>query len=256
MPRLQLAGQTRRPLPASIRNVDRVDPSSRRWLAHLRPGHPDHDRAVTALHDVLHRAAVSELSRRRHRLWSISGPEFDDLALQAANDAVVAVLAKLDEFRGHSRFTTWAYSFVALEVSSKVARHRWRREPPARTEPDYEALRDPAAPQPEARLDRLTQLAALARAIGELTPRQRETFVAVALNEIPIDAVALRLRSNRNAVYKALFDARRNLRRSLEAAGLPLRDAERAKIAASGNARTAPARACSAADAVALRDRR
>jgi RNA polymerase sigma-70 factor, ECF subfamily len=236
---LPLPGQTRPPARASIRIVELRDPTSRRWLEHLRPGHPGRDRAVRALHEVLHRAAIHELARRRHRLWSISGPEFDDLAQQAADDALVTILAKLDTFRGRSRFTTWAYSFVIFEVSGKLARHWWRREPPGVVEADYEAIGDPAALQPEVRVGQLAQFSALAQAIEELTEHQRETFVAVALNDVPIDVVALRLGTSRNAVYKTLFDARRNLRRKLAAAGHPVNDTDIGKIAADGDTRTA-----------------
>jgi hypothetical protein len=87
---------------------------------------------VAKLHDVLLRVAFHELSRRRGQLRSITGPEFDDLAHQAADDALMNILAKLEEFRGLSRFTTWAYKFVMFEVSGKVARHAWRRQPPSR----------------------------------------------------------------------------------------------------------------------------
>jgi RNA polymerase sigma-70 factor (ECF subfamily) len=207
--------------------MEMMDPSSRRWIEHLRFGHARHEHAVSALHDVLHRAAVHELSRRRHQLWSIKGPEFDDLAQQAADDALVTILSKLDEFRGHSRFTTWAYSFVIFEVSAKVARHWWRREPPSAEETAVDDVPGLLASQPEKRFEQLTQFATLSSAIDELTARQREVFVAVALNEVPIDVVALRLDSNRNAVYKTLFDARRNLRRSLAAAGVPIGADER-----------------------------
>ena len=110
-----------------------VDTDSKQWVEQLRAaGHPRHDRAVAKLHDVLLRVALHELSRRRGQLRSITGPEFDDLAQQAANDALMNILVKLDEFRGLSRFTTWAYKFVMFEVSSKVARHAWRRQPPGR----------------------------------------------------------------------------------------------------------------------------
>ena len=85
---------------------------------------------MVTLHGVLLRVAFYELSRRRGRLGSIRGPEFDDLAQQAANDALMNILARVDEFRGLSRFTTWAYKFVVFEVSAKVARHAWRRQPP------------------------------------------------------------------------------------------------------------------------------
>jgi RNA polymerase sigma-70 factor (ECF subfamily) len=199
-----------------------LDPDSRRWVEQLRIGHPRHDQAVGALHAVLRRVAVHELSRRRDQLRSVNGPEFDDLAQQAADDALVNVLDKLDDFRGLSRFTTWAYKFVMFEVSAKVARHAWRRQPPAVEELAWDELSDPLARRPEDRLEQHAQLDVLSRAIGELTGRQREVFVAIALNEVPIDVVALRLGTNRNAVYKNLFDARRRLRASLAAAGHPV----------------------------------
>jgi RNA polymerase sigma-70 factor (ECF subfamily) len=164
---------------------------------------------------VLRRVAVYELSRRRHQLRSVSGPEFDDLAQQAADDALVNVLNKLDDFRGLSRFTTWAYKFVIFEVSAKVARRAWRRQPP-------DELSDPLAHRPEDQLEQHTQLDVLSRAIAELTGRQREVFVAIALNEVPIDVVAVRLGTNRNAIYKNLFDARRRLRAKMAAAGHPV----------------------------------
>jgi RNA polymerase sigma-70 factor (ECF subfamily) len=201
-----------------------LDPDSRQWLAQLRVGHPRHDQTVGTLHDVLRRVALHELSRRRYQLRSISGPEFDDLAQQAADDALVSVLAKLDEFRGLSRFTTWAYKFVVFEVSAKVARHAWHRHPPGAEEFAWDQLPDSAATRPEDRLEQQAQLRALARAIGELTVRQREVFVAVALNDVPIDVLALKLSTNRNAVYKNLFDARRRLRASMAVAGHPVND--------------------------------
>ena len=151
----------------------------------------------------------------------MSGPEFEDLAQQAADDALVNVLGKLDEFRGLSRFTTWAYKFVMFEVSAKVARHPWRRQPPTRYGFEFDGLPDPLPTGPGDRLEQQERLRALSAAIGELTERQREVFVAVALNEVPIDVVAVRFGTNRNAVYKNLFDARRALRARMAAAGHP-----------------------------------
>jgi RNA polymerase sigma-70 factor (ECF subfamily) len=210
------AGAPGRPLPFA-------DPASRRWAERLRPGHPRREEAVVALHEGLRRAALHELRRRRGQLTALSGPEFDDVAQQCADDAIVNILARVDEFRGLSRFTTWAYKFVMLEVSSKVARHAWQRHPPSAGEPSWERLPDALAPRPGDVAERREQLAALARAIDEdLTPRQREVFVAAALNDVPVDRLALELGSNRNAVYKNLFDARRRLRASLAAAGHPL----------------------------------
>ena len=198
------------------------DPEAKRWVEQLRAGHPRHDEALAKLHDVLLRVAVYELSRRRAQLGSVTGPEFDDLAQQAADDALMNVLAKLDKFGGLSRFTTWAYKFVMFEVSGKVARHAWRRQPPSPEEPVWERVPDSFGPRPGDLLEQREQLEALSVAIGELTDRQREVFVAIALNDIPIDVLAIKLGSNRNAIYKNLFDARRNLRASMAATGHPV----------------------------------
>jgi RNA polymerase sigma-70 factor (ECF subfamily) len=214
-----------------------LDADSRRWLEQLRVGHPRHHQTVARLHDVLRRVAVSELSRRRDQLRRIRGPEFEDLAQQAADDALVNVLDRLDEFRGLSRFTTWAYTFVVFEVSAKVARHAWRRQPPDVEQLEWDQLPDPMALPPEERLEQRAQLDALSRAIAELTDRQREVFVAVALNDVPIDVLAVKLGTNRNAIYKNLFDARRRLRLRMAAVGHPVSDGSVRAPAAIGNAR-------------------
>lgn len=205
----------RRPVPD--------DPASRRWVEQLHPDHPRHQQAVERLHDVLRRAALHELHRRRVQLPGLAGPEFDDVAQQCADDALVSILARIGDFKGLSRFTTWAYKFAIFEVSSKLARHAWQRHPPSREDLEPAELPDALAPRPSEQSERREQLAVLRKAIEEdLTPRQREVFVASALNEVPIDVLALELGSNRNAIYKNLFDARRRLRERLAAAGHPL----------------------------------
>ncbi len=206
----------------------RRDRESERWVERLQPGHRRRNHTVATLRDVLLRVAFYELSRRRTQLSSIRGPELDDLAQQAANDALMKILARLDEFQGRSRFTTWAYKFVMFEVSAKVARHAWRRQPPSRQEAALEHLPDSLAPRPGDRLERREQLKALSVAIGELTERQREVFVAIALNDVSIDVLAIQLGTNRNVIYKNLFDARRNLRASMAAAGHPVLDTDAA----------------------------
>jgi RNA polymerase sigma-70 factor, ECF subfamily len=195
------------------------DAESKEWVDQLRSGHPSHEQALARLHDVLLRAAFHELSRRRGQLGPIAGPEFDDLAWQAADDALMNILRKLDEFRGLSRFATWAYKLVMFEVSDKVACDVWRRQPPSSEELGWDRLPDWLAPRPGDRLEQREQLEVLSAAIAELGDRQREVFVAIALNDVPIDVLALELGSNRNAIYKNLFDARRTLRSRLAAAG-------------------------------------
>ena len=185
-------------------------------------GHPKREQTVAALHVLLLKGARHELSRRRAQLGSVSGPEFDDLAQQAADDALMKILAKLEQFGGLSRFTTWTYKFVIFEISRLVSRHAWQRERPLADGSVPERAADSSTADPAQRVERREQLALLATAVDQLTARQREVFVAVALNDVPIDVLALELGSNRNAIYKNLFDARRGLRKSMAADGHPV----------------------------------
>jgi RNA polymerase sigma-70 factor (ECF subfamily) len=217
----------RLPADAADRRLGHGDPASCRWVEQLHPDHPRHGQAVARLHEVLRRATVHELHRRRGQLPGLAGPEFDDVAQQCADDALVKILARVDEFKGLSRFTTWAYTFAIFEVSSKVARHAWQRHPPSREDLELAEFPDGLIPQPSDQVERREQLAELKKAIDQgLTRRQREVFVAIALNDVPIDVLALELDSNRNALYKNLFDARRKVREALAAAGYPLTDEE------------------------------
>jgi RNA polymerase sigma-70 factor (ECF subfamily) len=223
----QLVSVDRSSTHATARRSLRGDRASRAWVEQLHPDHPRHEHAAAKLHDVLRRAALGELHRRRGQLDGLAGPELDDVAQQCADDAMMKILARIDAFEGLSRFTTWAYKFVIFEVSNKVARHAWQRHPPSAEDVTWDQLPDTLTPKPGDQAERREQIAALTRAIEEdLTPRQREVLVAIALNDVPIDVLALQLGSNRKAVYKNLFDARRSLRASLVAAGHPLSDDE------------------------------
>jgi RNA polymerase sigma-70 factor, ECF subfamily len=175
---------------------------------------------VAELRDLLLRVARFECERRR-ALLRVRGPKLEDIAQQAANDALVSIMAKLDEFRGESRFTTWAYKFVMFQVSNKIGRHFWRAGPATVGVPvDPDRIADRLATAPDRRAEQRELLEALARAVErDLTKHQRKVFVAIALDQVPVDALAAELGSNRNAVYKALFDARRKLRASLAGAG-------------------------------------
>lgn len=196
-----------------------MDEASRTWVDCLRASGTRHEECLAQLHALLLRVARHEAVRRIGSL-AIGGPELDDIAQQAADDALMAIRAKVADFRGESRFTTWAYRFVVFEVSTKIGRHFWRHRPTAMDEDSWERLPDPIPLLPEHRAELREVLTALRRAIDEdLTAHQRRVFVAVALNEVPMDAFAREIGSNRNAVYKTLFDARRRLRASLAAAG-------------------------------------
>jgi RNA polymerase sigma-70 factor, ECF subfamily len=193
-----------------------VDDESARWVADLSAGDADAQRRLYAL---LVRIARAELSRRSGQL-GITGPEADDLCHQAAADAMVIILAKLGEFRGESRFTTWAYKFVMFEVSAKVGRHFWRRPPVPLDTDDWDRLPERFGFDPAEESEARDLLGALRHAVEqELTAHQREIFVALVLEAIPLDALVVRLDSNRNAIYKTLFDARRKVRAALAAKG-------------------------------------
>ncbi|HEX5939761.1 MAG TPA: sigma-70 family RNA polymerase sigma factor [Dehalococcoidia bacterium] len=203
------------PQPRSL-----LDNESRAWLRDLRAEGRTKDEAVARLHALLLRAARFECARRRPMLPHLRGNDLDDIANQAADDALVSVLARLDDFRGASRFTTWVYKFALLEAAVKLRKRSWQgREVPL--EPETWNLFAGTGNEPEADAEQAELLAILQKAIGEvLTPHQRRVLVALALNGVPIDVLAERLSTNRGALYKTLHDARRKLRRHLDEQGL------------------------------------
>jgi RNA polymerase sigma-70 factor (ECF subfamily) len=185
------------------------------WLRALDGSGPPHDEALAVLHAMLVRVARTEVHRRSARL-RLAGPELDDIAHQAAADAMVAILGKLGTFRGESRFTTWAYRFVIFEVSSKVGRHFWRHPAVPMDKESWDLLPDQFGLEPAREAEWRELVDALRRAVDtELTPRQRQVFVAIVLNGVPLDTMVIELDSNRNAIYKTMFDVRRKLRAHL-----------------------------------------
>ncbi|MGI8665064.1 MAG: RNA polymerase sigma factor [Jatrophihabitans sp.] len=197
----------------------RLDSESAEWLEALSGTDAQQRAAQVRLHELLLRTARAELRRRSGRL-RLAGPELDDLAYQAAADALLAITGKLGQFRGESRFTTWAYKFVIFEVSSKLGRHFWRNPSVSLDAEDWQRLPDRFGFDPAAEAEWRDLLAALRTAVEQvLTQRQRRVFVAIVLNGVPLDALVAELGTNRNAIYKTMFDARRKLRASLVANG-------------------------------------
>jgi RNA polymerase sigma-70 factor, ECF subfamily len=195
----------------AVASVAPLDTESRDWITDLRSSGPAQDEAVKRLHGLLLRAARFEVARRRPSLPHLRGNELDDIAQEAADDALMSVLGKLDSFRGESRFSTWVYKFALYEAAVKLRRRAWQgREIPLEPE-SWGMFEGGASPATEAEQGEL--LHAIRRGIDEaLTPHQRRVLVALTLNGVPIDVLAERLDTTRGALYKTLHDARAKLR--------------------------------------------
>jgi len=196
--------------------VKAVEEHSGEWLRGLRARD---EKWLARLHALLLRAARFEVARRRPTLPHLRGNELEDIAYEAADDALMSVLARLDDFRGESRFTTWAYKFALLEAAVKLRKRAWQgREVPL--EPESWSLFTSAGLGPQDEAEQTELLQAVQQAVDEeLTPRQREVLVALALNGVPIDVLAERLETTRGALYKTLHDGRKRLRARLAADG-------------------------------------
>jgi RNA polymerase sigma-70 factor, ECF subfamily len=212
-------------MPGSVPAVQRVtapavldrEAEARAWLGALRATGAERDDAIRRLHELLLRAARFELGRRRRMLAYSSRDTLDDLAMQSANDALTAILAKLDDYRFESRFTTWAYKFAILEAAVRTRRRAWQeRELPI--DPDAWTALPARTLDPAEDLERRDRLRAVIEAVrNELSPHQREVLGALVLAEVPIDVLAERLGTTRGALYKTLHDARRRLRTAIGA---------------------------------------
>jgi RNA polymerase sigma-70 factor (ECF subfamily) len=191
-----------------------LDAASREWLRALRADGATRDEAVARLHALLLRAARFEAARRSGHLPHLRD-ELEEIAHEAAGDALISVLARLDDFRGDSRFTTWVYKFALLETAAKLRKRSWQgRELPL--EPEAWNLFASVGLAPDEHAEQSELLSTLQTAIGELlTPHQRRVLVALTLNGVPIDVLAERLDTTRGALYKTLHDARRKLRAHL-----------------------------------------
>jgi len=193
------------------------------WLRRLRAHGPERDAALTELHALLLRAARFEVARRHAGSRHLRGGDQEDLAQQSADDALVALLRKLDSFRGDSRFTTWAHKFALYEAATKVRRQAWQGREIPLGEERWPLIVDERLRTPEQGAETAELFAVLRAAIkSALTPHQREVLIAIALNDVPIDVLAERLNTTRGALYKTVHDSRQKLRAVLAANGLSI----------------------------------
>jgi RNA polymerase sigma-70 factor (ECF subfamily) len=175
------------------------------------------DEAIGRLYARVYREARFEVRSRAARLAHPSGGDLDDLAVQAADDAVVAILAKLHHFRGDSLFTTWARRFAQHEAPAKIRRRVGRgRELPIEAGFDHAQMWPPLSESPHERCVARDAAQTLARMMAEkLTAHQREVLVAVTINGVTTKDLARRLDTTPGAIYKTLHDARRKLKTGL-----------------------------------------
>lgn len=198
-------------------NTLTLDTESTDWLRGLNATGEEREQTVARLHALLLRVTRGEA--RRRAMVGRGADEVDDICVQATNDALMAVLSKLDTYRGAARFTTWACKFAIFEASTRLRRHAWRERKIELDESVWDRLPDTAPPVLR-QMENDQLMADLRRAVDEqLTDRQRLIFQSVTLEDVPIDVLAERLRTSRGAIYKTLHDARAKLRRALVDAG-------------------------------------
>jgi RNA polymerase sigma-70 factor, ECF subfamily len=183
------------------------------WVAALTAAGPEREDALRRLHALLLRGARYQVSRMSAMRAVVGAAQVEDIVNLAADEAMVAVLSKLGTFEGRSRFTTWAYKFAVLQAAVELRRHAWSsREVPLDTAPPLVESR----PSPDQYAEGADFAAAVRDAIEHvLTPHQRRIALALIVDEVPIDVLAERLGTNRNALYKTLHDARGRLRAHL-----------------------------------------
>jgi len=199
--------------------------SNPEWLSQLRAdGTPEQAEAIEDLRLYLLRAVLYFFSQNPGDLRSLARPELEQVAQDLAQDALLTILKNLDEFRGESKFTTWAYRFAINMSLVEARRQRWKNvsldkilENPEIPDMQFE---DKESPDP----DRSAQQREIWETVREviqndLTARQRAILTAVVFDDVPVDVVTKEYRMNRNAVYKMVHDARAKLKRRLEDRG-------------------------------------
>ncbi len=200
------------------------------WLNHLQSDGLRQVETIENLRQLLLRAALYTMHRNLSDLNGHSQAEALALAEDCAQDALIAILRQLGEFRGESRFTTWAYKFAVHKALETARREHWkgRSLDPLLEEtntckwvlPNSVQSGDPEAPAVQTEVWQIVrQVICL-----ELTERQRQVFKLMVFDEVPMDVVAERLDTNRNAIYKMLHDARKKMRHRLQEHGYTIHE--------------------------------
>jgi len=196
------------------------------WLSDLRSSGLTREAALIDLRDTIEKGLPYALSR-----WlSSDNPLFPPLVEEVTQETILRVLDQLDTFEGRSMFTTWVHKIAIRIALTELRRKRWRDS----SLDELEENEDNPAPaglfadhraSPETSAERNDLIARVRRIIDEeLTPKQREALVLLGLQDMPMEDAARKMKTNRNALYKLLHDARLRLKRRLEQEGLSPQD--------------------------------
>ncbi len=199
-----------------------TDRTNEQWLADLRS--QDQPQALADLRELLLRGLRAALANRINR-------DLDHVIEDFVQDGLIKIMDNLDTFRGESRFTTWAQKIAVNSAFTELRRRRWQDLSLQEMVEDQDGneftpaiLTDPEA-TPEEQSTRRAMLEFVQKMIDqELTDRQRQAITAVVFNGMPMDEVAQRMNTNRNALYKLIFDARQNLQRKMTENGFTPQD--------------------------------
>ena len=193
------------------------------WLKDLRAEGAQREAALDDLHTILLRVLPSALSR-----WLPSNSShFETFIEDTAQETVLRVLDRLDSFQGRSKFTTWVYKIGVNIGLGELRLRKWKEVSLDGLEESNQRDKMPSerfaseAPSPEGMLERKNVIAMIQQVMKEeLTPHQHQVMMAMAVQGVPLNVVAERIGSNRNALYKLIHDARLRLKGRLEREGL------------------------------------
>jgi RNA polymerase sigma-70 factor (ECF subfamily) len=213
------------PLLTSLDHINYNLPMQRdnhSWLADLRAEGNRREDAINDLRVIIMRVLPGPLSR----YLSPESGHFDAFLEDVAQETLLRVLDRLETFQGRSNFTTWVYKIAINIALGELRLRKWKEFSLDKLEEGQDPDQMPSEifaaddPNPEMTLEQKEAMSLVQKILREeLTPRQRSVMMAVNIQGVPMDVVADRVGSNRNALYKMMHDARLKLKRRLEREG-------------------------------------
>jgi len=192
------------------------------WVNDLRASGTDQSAALADLHQVI----LEGLPYALNKWLSTSDPRFQSLAEEVAQETLLRVLDRLDTFEGRSQFTTWVHKIAVRIALTELRRKRWENVSldelvEGGDQPPVQSILADSTPSPERVIEGADVLERVQRIIGEeLTEKQRQAMLAIAVHGMSLEEVARRMGTNRNSLYKLMHDTRLRLKRRLAKEGL------------------------------------